>query len=101
MAGALATRLDTVQQKGGITAREVAQLLNTTPETVSRWRAGRTQPQPDRRDYLLRLEGLISELGGFYPPEGAPLGCSPHTSSWEEIARRTGFSRAGSRTFSR
>jgi transcriptional regulator with XRE-family HTH domain len=79
MAGALATRLDKVQQKGGITAREVAQLLNTTPETVSRWRAGRTQPQPDRRDYLLRLEWLISELADLYSPEEARLWLfSPH-----------------------
>lgn len=79
MAGALATRLDKVQQKGGITAREVAQLLNTTPETVSRWRAGRTQPQPDRRDYLLRLEWLISELGDLYSPDEARLWLfSPH-----------------------
>jgi transcriptional regulator with XRE-family HTH domain len=79
MAGALATRLDKVQQKGGITAREVAQLLNTTPETVSRWRAGRTQPQPDRRDYLLRLEWLIGELGDLYSPEEARLWLfSPH-----------------------
>ena len=79
MAGALATRLDKVQQEGGITAREVAQLLNTTPETVSRWRTGRTQPQPDRRDYLLRLEWLISELGDLYSPEEARLWLfSPH-----------------------
>lgn len=79
MAGALAARLDKVQQKGGITAREVAQLLNTTPETVSRWRAGRTQPQPDRRDHLLRLEWLMSELGDLYSPEEACLWLfSPH-----------------------
>ncbi|MGH7389695.1 MAG: antitoxin Xre/MbcA/ParS toxin-binding domain-containing protein [Candidatus Rokuibacteriota bacterium] len=79
MASALATRLDRVQQKGGITAREIAQLLNTTPETVSRWRAGRTQPQPDRRDYLLRLEWLVGELADLYPPEEARLWLfSPH-----------------------
>lgn len=79
MASAVATRLDTVQRKGGITAREVAQLLNTTPETVSRWRAGKTQPQPERRDYLLRLEWLISELSDLYSPDEARLWLfSPH-----------------------
>lgn len=69
MAGVLAARLNRIQQKGGLTAREVAQLLNTAPETMSRWRAGRIQPPPDRRDYLLRLERLIGELGGLYSPD--------------------------------
>lgn len=79
MAGALATRLEKVQKQGGITSREIAQLLNTTPETVSRWRTGRTQPQADRRDYLLRLEWLISELSDLYPPQEARLWLfSPH-----------------------
>ncbi len=79
MAGALAARLDKVQEKGGITAREVAQLLNITPETVSRWRAGRAQPHPDRRNYLLLLEWLISELSDLYSPEEARLWLfSPH-----------------------
>lgn len=79
MSGALATRLDKVQQHAGITSREIAQLLNTTPETISRWRAGKTQPQPDRRDYLLRLEWLVSELADLYSPEEACLWLfSPH-----------------------
>lgn len=73
MAGALAARLDRVQQSAGITARDVAQLLNTTPETVSRWRSGRTQPQRDRRDSFLRLEWLIGELAELYSPEEARL----------------------------
>src|SRR5437016_1350017 len=79
MAGAIATRLDKVQQNAGITAREIAQLLNTSPETISRWRAGKTQPQPDRRDYLVRLEWLIGELAELYSPEEASLWLfSPH-----------------------
>ena len=79
MAGALVERLETVQQKGGINAREVAQLLDTTPETVSRWRTGKTQPQRDRRDYLLKLEWLISELSDLYSPDEARLWLfSPH-----------------------
>lgn len=73
MAGAIAARLDEIEQHAGMTAREVAQLLNTTPETVSRWRSGKTQPQPGRRDHLLRLEWLVSELAGLYAPQEARL----------------------------
>lgn len=79
MSTALTARLDAVQKRAGITAREVAQLLNTTPETVSRWRAGKTQPQPDRRDVLLRLEWLVTELSDLYSPDEAKLWLfSPH-----------------------
>jgi transcriptional regulator with XRE-family HTH domain len=73
MAGALALRLDQIQRSAKVSAREVAELLNTTPETVSRWRSGRTEPQPDRRDSLLRLEWLVKELAELYPPDEAHL----------------------------
>src|SRR5262249_14976369 len=79
MSGAIAIRLDQIQRSAEVTAREVAQLLNTTPETVSRWRTGRTEPQPDRRDSLLRLEWLVKELSELYPPQEAHLWLySPH-----------------------
>ncbi len=73
MTSALALRLDQIQRCAKVSAREVAELLNTTPETVSRWRTGRTEPQPDRRDSLLRLEWLVNELSELYPPEEAHL----------------------------
>jgi len=73
MTVAIANRLDQIRKFAGVSAREVAQLLNTTPETVSRWRTGRTEPQPDRRNNLLRLEWLVTELADLYPPEEAKL----------------------------
>jgi putative toxin-antitoxin system antitoxin component (TIGR02293 family) len=76
---ALALRIDEIQRYAKVSAREVAELLNTTPETVSRWRKGRAEPQPDRRDSLLRLEWLVKELSELYPPEEAHLWLySPH-----------------------
>jgi uncharacterized protein (DUF2384 family) len=79
MAGAIAIRLDQILKYARVNAREVAWLLNTTPETVSRWRTGRTEPQPDRRDNLLRLEWLVKELSELYPPKEAHLWLySPH-----------------------
>jgi transcriptional regulator with XRE-family HTH domain len=73
MSGAVARRIDVIQQRGGIKAREVAQLLDTTPETVSRWRTGRVEPQPDRLQRLLTLEWLLQELSEFYAPDEAKL----------------------------
>jgi transcriptional regulator with XRE-family HTH domain len=79
MSNAIAERLECIQKSARVTAREVAQLLCTTPETISRWRGGKTEPQPRMRDSLLRLEWLVGELAELYPPEEAHLWLfSPH-----------------------
>jgi transcriptional regulator with XRE-family HTH domain len=79
MAGAVATRLETIRNRGGMKSRDVAQLLDTTPQTVSRWQTGRSEPQTDRLHRLLALEWLITELAEFYdPPEARLWLFSPH-----------------------
>lgn len=79
MLNAIAERIQGIQTIADITAREVAQLLRTTPETISRWRGGKTEPQPKMRDSLLQLEWLVTELAEIYPPQEAHLWLfSPH-----------------------
>lgn len=78
MAGAISSRLESIQKMGGVNAREVALLLRTTPETVSRWRNGKTDPQPDNLEYILQLEYLVGELAEFYAPEEAHLWLFSH-----------------------
>lgn len=79
MAEALAGKLEELQRKGGIRARDVAQLLNTTPHTVSRWQTGRTEPQRENLERLLLLAWLIEQLSSFYSAEEAKLWLySPH-----------------------
>ena len=79
MSHALARRLDSIKEHGGIKARDIAQLLDTTPETVSRWRRGKVDPQPDRLKRLLTLEWLMDQLAEFYEPTEARLWLfSPH-----------------------
>jgi transcriptional regulator with XRE-family HTH domain len=73
VASAVANRLDSIRDHGGIKSREVAQLLDTTPQTVSRWRTGKVEPQPDRLQRLLTLEWLVGELAEFYEPQEARL----------------------------
>ena len=70
---ALAERLDSIRARGGMHSREVAQLLDTTPQTVSRWRTGKVSPQPQGLQRLLTLEWLIGELAEFYTPDQARL----------------------------
>ena len=79
MSSAIAVRLREITTKAGVTNKEVSKLLNTTPETVSRWNTGKTEPQPTTRDDILRLEWLVSELAELYPPQEARLWLfSPH-----------------------
>ena len=73
MANAIAKRIEGIQESAAISAREVAQLLRTTPETISRWRGGKVEPQPRMRDSLLQLEWLIGELAELYSPQDAHL----------------------------
>ena len=73
MSAALANRLVSIRERGGIKSRDIAQLLNTTPETVSRWQSGRVEPQPDRLQKLLFLEWIVGELAEFYGADEARL----------------------------
>jgi len=73
MPNAVAKRLDGIQGRSGISGREVAQLLSTTPETVSRWRTGRTSPHPGSLERLLKLDWLADQLSSIYEPDEARL----------------------------
>jgi transcriptional regulator with XRE-family HTH domain len=79
MATAIARKLDSIKNRSGISAREVAQLLATTPQTVSRWQNGRASPQPGSLDRLLKLDWISDQLGSVYDPDEARLWLfSPH-----------------------
>ncbi|MCE0496805.1 MAG: hypothetical protein LV481_02495 [Methylacidiphilales bacterium] len=73
MTNVIAARLEEIQNYADINGREIAQLLGTTPETISRWRGGKVEPQPRMRDSLLQLEWLVSELAELYNPKEAHL----------------------------
>jgi transcriptional regulator with XRE-family HTH domain len=78
VATAVGKKLDQIQTRSGISGREVAQLLNTTPQTVSRWRQGRTSPHPGSLDRLLKLDWLADQLGSVYEADEARLWLFSH-----------------------
>jgi transcriptional regulator with XRE-family HTH domain len=73
VSNAVARRLESIQRHSGISGREVAQLLDTTPQTVSRWRTGHSSPQPRHLDQLLTLEWLVAQLATYYASDEAKL----------------------------
>jgi putative toxin-antitoxin system antitoxin component (TIGR02293 family) len=70
---AIAKRIDSIQARSGISGREIAQLLRTTPQTVSRWRQGHATPQPESLHRLLKLDWLADQLSSIYTPDEAKL----------------------------
>lgn len=73
MTGAFARRLDAIHEKGDLSFAELADLLQTTPETVSRWRQGHRDPRPTAEKALLELDFFIDQLSELYDPKEARM----------------------------
>jgi transcriptional regulator with XRE-family HTH domain len=73
MSNAIARKLDSIQQKSAMRSVDVANLLGTRPETVSRWNQGRAFPRPDAQKLLLDLEYIADQLSDFYEPADVRL----------------------------
>lgn len=71
MSSAVARKLESLRNKGAMRHIEVANLLGTRPETVSRWNQGRAYPHANTEKVLLELEFVIDQLSDFYEPREA------------------------------
>jgi transcriptional regulator with XRE-family HTH domain len=71
MTSAVARKLESLRSKGAIKNIEVANLLGTRPETVSRWNQGRAYPHANTERALLELEFIVDQLSDFYGPTEA------------------------------
>jgi|SRR5580658_731739 uncharacterized protein (DUF2384 family) len=71
MTGAVASRLEALRTKGAIKDIEVADLLGTRPETVSRWNRGRAYPRAGAEKMLLELGYIVDQLADLYEPNEA------------------------------
>jgi uncharacterized protein (DUF2384 family) len=71
MSGAVARKLESIRNKGAMKNIEVANLLGTRPETVSRWNQGRAYPHASTEKLLLELEFIVDQLSDFYEPSEA------------------------------
>lgn len=71
MSSAVARKLESLRSKGAMRNIEVANLLGTRPETVSRWNQGRAYPHPNTEKTLLELEYIVDQLSELYEPDEA------------------------------
>jgi len=68
---AVARRLEAIREKGALRHMDVAQILGTRPETVSRWNNGHAYPHRSTEKLLLELEYIIDQLSDLYEPNEA------------------------------
>ncbi len=73
MTSAVARKLQSIREKGAMRNIEVANLLGTRPETVSRWNKGRAYPHPNTEKTLLELEYIGDPLADLYEPDEARI----------------------------
>lgn len=72
-ANVIARKLEIIERKGAMRSVDVANLLGTRPETVSRWNQGKAFPRSDAQRTLLDLEYLVEQLSELYEPDEARL----------------------------
>jgi hypothetical protein len=65
---AIARKIESIEEKGGMRSVDVANILGTRPETVSRWNQGKAFPRGDTERTLLDLEYIVDQLSDFYEP---------------------------------
>jgi transcriptional regulator with XRE-family HTH domain len=68
---AVARKLESIRTKGALRHIDVANVLGTRPETVSRWKQGRAYPHANTEKTLLELEFIVDQLSDFYEPNEA------------------------------
>lgn len=73
MNNAIARKIDNIQSKGAMKSIDIAAIVGTRPETVSRWNQGKAFPQRDKERILLDLEYVVEQLSDFYEPNEARL----------------------------
>jgi len=71
MLSPIARKLEIITSKGGMRLVDIANVLNTRPETVSRWNQGKAFPHPSTEKQLIELEWIVEQLADFYAPREA------------------------------
>ncbi len=69
MPNAVTKILDTLRQNGGLQGRDVANILQVSPATVSRWTTGKASPDLRTQTVIAGLRYVVDRLAEFYEPD--------------------------------
>lgn len=68
-----------LKRYGGLTGRDIANILGVSPPTVTRWSKGESGPTIDKQTVMAELRWVAERLSDFYEPDEARLWLqSPH-----------------------
>lgn len=73
MSAVIIEKLDSLKKADAMNITDVANVLGTTPATVSRWNSGKASPQRTKERLLVQLEYIVDRLQEFYSHEQARL----------------------------
>ncbi len=65
---AVARILDDLEQRGGLKGADVANIVNTSRPTVSRWKSGQASPPLATQTIIADLRYVVDRLSEFYTP---------------------------------
>ena len=60
--------LDNLETGGGLKASDIANVVDVSKATITRWKSGRYRPQPNHELILSDLNYLVGRLSEYYGP---------------------------------
>lgn len=69
MSNAVTRILDHLREDGGLQGRDVANIVQVSPATVSRWTNGKASPDLRTQTVIAELRYVIDRLSDFYEPD--------------------------------
>ncbi len=66
MAGAIAEMIDDLEGRGGLKGTDIANIIDVSAATVSRWRTGKATPQPRLQLVISDLRFVVDRLADIY-----------------------------------
>lgn len=73
MSNAVARMLDELKERGGLRGTDVANILDTSPPTVSRWATGKANPPLEKQTIIADLRYVVDRLSDYYTGDEARL----------------------------
>lgn len=70
---AIARLIGDLKTYGGLTGRDLANILGVSPPTVTRWAKGEAGPTIDKQRIIAELRWVAERLSDFYAPDEARL----------------------------
>ncbi len=76
---AVAKMVEALKSFGGLTGRDIANIFDVSPPSVTRWSKGESSPTLDKQTAMAQLRLVTERLADFYEPSEARLWLqSPH-----------------------